>query len=318
MSFSSEVKEELVKKTDSARHCQIAEFAAFMGMSGNVSETDDARVCIEFVTENELTVEKFYELLFKIFGIKEDSDTNIQLRSGKETIIRITAQEDVAKILMTLKWCDDQFTQIEPVFADPRIVRMDCCKKAFIRGAFMERGSISDPNKFYHYEIVCKYEEDAEVLKEMLMFFGMDAKVIARKNSFIVYMKEGNNITDTLNLMGAVVSQMNLYNVMILKGISNDVNRKVNCETANLNKTIEAAVKQIKDIEYIRDTVGLDSLSDGLMQVALLRLENPDMNLKDLGELLDPPVGKSGVNHRLRKIGEKADELRESYGVKCN
>ncbi|MDY4743226.1 MAG: DNA-binding protein WhiA [Lachnospira sp.] len=318
MSFSSEVKEELVKKTDSARHCQIAEFAAFMGMSGNVSETDDARVCIEFVTENELTVEKFYELLFKIFGIKEDSDTNIQLRSGKETIIRITGQEDVAKILMTLKWCDDQFTQIEPVFADPRIVRMDCCKKAFIRGAFMERGSISDPNKFYHYEIVCKYEEDAEVLRGMLMFFGMDAKVIARKNSFIVYMKEGNNITDTLNLMGAVVSQMNLYNVMILKGISNDVNRKVNCETANLNKTIEAAVKQIKDIEYIRDTVGLDSLSDGLMQVALLRLENPDMNLKDLGELLDPPVGKSGVNHRLRKIGEKADELRESYGVKCN
>ena len=310
MSFSSEVNEELVKKTDSARHCQIAEFAAFMGMSGNESETDDARVCIEFVTENELTVEKFYELLFKIFGIKEDSDTNIQLRSGKETIIRITAQEDVEKILMTLKWCDDQFTQIEPVFADPRIVRMDCCKKAFIRGAFMERGSISDPNKFYHYEIVCKYEEDAEVLKEMLMFFGMDAKVIARKNSFIVYMKEGNNITDTLNLMGAVVSQMNLYNVMILKGISNDVNRKVNCETANLNKTIEAAVKQIKDIEYIRDTVGLDSLSDGLMQVALLRLENPDMNLKDLGELLDPPVGKSGVNHRLRKIGEKADELR--------
>ena len=318
MSFSSEVKEELVKKTDSASHCQIAEFAAFMGMSGNVSETDDARVCIEFVTENELTVEKFYELLFKIFGIKEDSDTNIQLRSGKETIIRITGQEDVAKILMTLKWCDDQFTQIEPVFADPRIVRMDCCKKAFIRGAFMERGSISDPNKFYHYEIVCKYEEDAEVLRGMLMFFGMDAKVIARKNSFIVYMKEGNNITDTLNLMGAVVSQMNLYNVMILKGISNDVNRKVNCETANLNKTIEAAVKQIKDIEYIRDTVGLDSLSDGLTQVALLRLENPDMNLKDLGELLDPPVGKSGVNHRLRKIGEKADELRESYGVKCN
>lgn len=310
MSFSSEVKEELVKKTDSARHCQIAEFAAFMGMSGNVSETDDARVCIEFVTENELTVEKFYELLFKIFGIKEDSDTNIQLRSGKETIIRITGQEDVAKILMTLKWCDDQFTQIEPVFADPRIVRMDCCKKAFIRGAFMERGSISDPNKFYHYEIVCKYEEDAEVLRGMLMFFGMDAKVIARKNSFIVYMKEGNNITDTLNLMGAVVSQMNLYNVMILKGISNDVNRKVNCETANLNKTIEAAVKQIKDIEYIRDTVGLDTLKDSLREVAYIRLDNPDMNLKDIGELLVPAVGKSGVNHRLRKISEIADELR--------
>ena len=111
---------------------------------------------------------------------------------------------------------------------------------------------------------------------------------------------------------------MEFENIRILKEVRNSVNRQVNCETANLNKTIEAAVKQIKDIEYIRDTVGLDSLSDGLMQVALLRLENPDMNLNDLGELLDPPVGKSGVNHRLRKIGEKADELRESYGVKCN
>ena len=313
MSFSSEVKEELVKKTDSARHCQIAEFAAFMGMSGNVSETDNGELCLEFVTENELSVEKFSDLLLRIFSIKMDADTNEMVKNGKETIIRITRQSDVAKILQTLKWCDDRFTQIEPVFVDARIVAMDCCKKAFIRGAFMERGSISDPNK--HYEIVCKYEEDADILMDMLRFFGLDAKVIVRKNSFVVYMKEGNNITDTLNLMGAVVSQMNLYNVMILKGISNDVNRKVNCETANLNKTIEAAVKQIKDIELIRDTVGLDSLSDSLMQVALLRLENPDMSLQGLGELLDPPVGKSGVNHRLRKIGEKADELRQSMGI---
>ena len=286
MSFSSEVKEELVKKTDSARHCQIAEFAAFMGMSGNVSETDNGELCLEFVTENELSVEKFSDLLLRIFSIKMDADTNEMVKNGKETIIRITRQSDVAKILQTLKWCDDRFTQIEPVFVDARIVAMDCCKKAFIRGAFMERGSISDPNKFYHYEIVCKYEEDADILMDMLRFFGLDAKVIVRKNSFVVYM-----------------------------GISNDVNRKVNCETANLNKTIEAAVKQIKDIELIRDTVGLDSLSDSLMQVALLRLENPDMSLQGLGELLDPPVGKSGVNHRLRKIGEKADELRQSMGI---
>ena len=239
MSFSSEVKEELVKKTDSARHCQIAEFAAFMGMSGNVRETDNGELCLEFVTDNELSVEKFSDLLLRIFSIKMDADTNKMVKNGKETIIRITRQSDVAKILQTLKWCDDRFTQIEPVFVDARIVAMDCCKKAFIRGAFMERGSISDPNKFYHYEIVCKYEEDADILMDMLRFFGLDAKVIVRKNSFVVYMKEGNNITDTLNLMGAVVSQMNLYNVMILKGISNDVNRKVNCETANLNKTID-------------------------------------------------------------------------------
>jgi len=311
MSFSSEVKDELEKKIDTAKHCQIAEFAAFMGMAGSVNETDDGNLVLEFVTENETALKKFNALLFKIFGIKEDEYKILsENKSGKDYIVRIEDQSQLAGILMTLKWCDDQFTEIEPVFVDPRIVQKDCCKKAFVRGAFMVSGSISDPNKFYHYEIVCRYEEDAESLKDILNFFNMDAKVIVRKNSFIVYLKEGNNITDTLNLMGAVVSQMNLFNVMILKGISNDINRKVNCETANLNKTIEAAVKQIKDIEYIRDTVGLETLKDNLREIAYLRLENPDMNLKDLGEMLDPPVGKSGVNHRLRKLGEMADELR--------
>ena len=314
MSFSSEVKEELVKKTDSARHCQIAEFAAFMGMSGNVSETDNGELCLEFVTENELSVEKFSDLLLRIFSIKMDADTNEMVKNGKETIIRITRQSDVAKILQTLKWCDDRFTQIEPVFVDARIVAMDCCKKAFIRGAFIAAGSISDPNKFYHYEIVCDYEEDAQCLCDMLIFFGLDAKITVRKNDYIVYMKEGSNITDVLNLMGAYVSQMNLYNVMILKEMRNDVNRKVNCETANLNKTVAAAVKQTKDIIYIRDTVGLGSLKDSLRQVAEVRLEHEDMNLKDIGALLDPPVGKSGVNHRLRKISEYAEQLRLERG----
>ena len=275
MSFSSEVKEELVKKTDSARHCQIAEFAAFMGMSGNVSETDNGELCLEFVTENELSVEKFSDLLLRIFSIKMDADTNEMVKNGKETIIRITRQSDVAKILQTLKWCDDRFTQIEPVFVDARIVAMDCCKKAFIRGAFIAAGSISDPNKFYHYEIVCDYEEDAQCLCDMLIFFGLDAKITVRKNDYIVYMKEGSNITDVLNLMGAYVSQMNLYNVMILKEMRNDVNRKVNCETANLNKTVAAAVKQTKDIIYIRDTVGLGSLKDSLRPVSYTHLTLP-------------------------------------------
>ena len=148
----------------------------------------------------------------------------------------------------------------------------------------------------------------------MLIFFGLDAKITVRKNDYIVYMKEGSNITDVLNLMGAYVSQMNLYNVMILKEMRNDVNRKVNCETANLNKTVAAAVMQSKDIIYIRDTFGVGSLKDCLRQVAEVRLEHEDMNLKDKGALLDPPVGKSGVNHRLRKISEYAEQLRLERG----
>ena len=252
-------------------------------------------------------------MLETIFDI-ESSDILYISESSRDTSIRICDQKQVAKILQTLKWTDDTFEHIEPVFVDPRIVQKDCCKKSFIRGAFIAAGSISDPNKFYHYEIVCDYEEDAECLKDMLCFFKLDAKITQRKNSYIVYMKEGSNITDALNLMGAYVSQMDLYNVMILKEMRNDVNRKVNCETANLNKTISAAVKQTRDIEYIRDTVGLSSLKEGLYQVAKIRLEHQDMNLKDIGALLDPPVGKSGVNHRLRKISELADEIRVSRG----
>ena len=263
------------------------------------------------MTENEVVLRKFILLAESIFEM-EEHDFVIEHEGKKNSLIHVYIKEPVyvTKILMTLKWCDEQFTQIEPVFVHPILVQKECCKKAFIRGAYLAAGSISDPNKFYHYEIVCEYEEDAVQLQELLLYFELDAKVIQRKRNYIVYLKEGNNITDVLNLMGAVVSQMNLYNIMILKGMRNDVNRKVNCETANLNKTIEAAVKQIRDIEYLRDTVGLESLSDGLRQVAYVRLENPDMNLKDIGERLNPTVGKSGVNHRLRKISEMAEQLR--------
>lgn len=313
MSFSSEVKKELEGKIDSARHCQIAEFAAIMGMSGRVRRSSGGDIQIELITENEIARSKFAALLLKIFNIEQTDIIELSVE-GKSSSLIVADPVYVAKILQTLKWTDDRFDSIEPVFVDPRIIQKDCCKKSFIRGAFISAGSISDPNKFYHYEIVCDYEEDAQNLKEMLCFFNLDAKVTTRKNSYIVYMKEGNNITDALNLMGAYISQMNLYNVMILKDMRNDVNRKVNCETANLNKTVAAAVKQIKDIEYISSTVGLDALKDNLKQVAIIRLENQDMSLKDIGDLLDPPVGKSGVNHRLRKISEIADEIRLSRG----
>ena len=315
MSFSSDVKEELETKIDTAKHCQIAEYAALMAFGGRIRRNIGGEMQVEFATENELVSKVYIEMISKLFGIKEhDIDVTIEGKTNRIFHMVIKKPEHVAQVLMTLKWCDEQFTTVQPVFVDARLIQKECCKRAFIRGAFLAAGSISDPNKFYHYEIVCEYEEDAEIMKDILCFFHLDAKVIARKRSYVVYMKEGNNITDVLNLMGAFVSQMNLYNVMILKGISNDVNRKVNCETANLNKTIEAAVKQIRDIEYIRDTIGLEDLKDNLIEVAYIRLENPDMNLKDIGDLLDPVVGKSGVNHRLRKISEIAEELRVERG----
>ena len=141
--------------------------------------------------------------------------------------------------------------------------------------------------------------------------FQLDAKIVKRKKYYVVYIKEGSQIVDVLNVMEAPVSLMELENIRILKEMRNSVNRQVNCETANINKTVAASVKQIRDIEYIRDTIGFESLPENLEQVAQARLLKPDATLKELGEALEPPVGKSGVNHRLRRLSELAEKLRE-------
>ena len=142
----------------------------------------------------------------------------------------------------------------------------------------------------------------------------MDGKVVRRKKSFVVYLKEGTQIVDIMNVMEEHVCLIELENVRILKEMRNSVNRKVNCETANINKTVSAAVKQVEDITYLRDTIGFENLPENLVEAALARLENPEAALKELGEALTPPVGKSGINHRLRKLSEMADKVRQERG----
>jgi DNA-binding protein WhiA len=173
-------------------------------------------------------------------------------------------------------------------------------------------GSISDPEKSYHLEINSPGKEKALQVAGCVKAFELDAKIVERRKYQITYLKEGSNIADMLNVMGAHISLLEFENIRIVKDLRNDVNRKVNCETANMDKTVKAAVKQVEDINYIMNTVGLDSLDDALADVARVRLEYQDASLKDLGAMLSPPVGKSGVNHRLRKISQIADEIREN------
>ena len=194
---------------------------------------------------------------------------------------------------------------------DPALLKKTCCKRAFLRGAFLCVGSMSAPEKGYHLEFVCSSEEKAAQLQEVIHGFGIEAKIVLRKKYYVVYLKESEAIVDLLNVMEAHVALMNLENLRILKEMRNSINRRVNCETANINKTVSAAMKQISDIEYIRDTVGFESLPAGLAEIARVRLEKPEATLKELGEDLEPPVGKSGVNHRLRKLCEMAERLRE-------
>ena len=187
-------------------------------------------------------------------------------------------------------------------------------KRAFLRGAFLAKGTISDPDKSYHFEIVTDEKKDAVFLKKLMENFGISPKSSIRRGKQVVYLKEANEIADILNVMEAPKALMNFENARIVREVRGNINRQVNCETANINKTVAASMKQIEDIHYISATVGMDALDENLQQIAKLRLENTEIPLSELGKLADPPIGKSGVNHRMRKLSEIAQELREQRG----
>lgn len=313
MSFSSKLKEELSRQISPARHCQIAEMAAIISLCGKIMISEDDRYTIKIHTENVAVARKYFTLLKKTFNISTDVSIrrNAYLNKNRTYTVTIREHEDALRVLHAVKLLDENGEVGENLNVVQNVViQQSCCRRAFIRGAFLSSGSISDPEKFYHFEIVCATEEKAEQLKNIIATFDLEAKIVKRKRYYVAYIKEGNQIVDILNVMEAPITLMELENIRILKDMRNSVNRQVNCETANINKTVSAAVKQIEDIEYIKDTIGLDDLPDNLREVARERLERPESTLKELGEALDPPVGKSGVNHRLRKLCDLAGRLR--------
>lgn len=287
MSFSANIKEELAKHISQARHCQIAELSAIMHFCGQYGLGSDGSLTIGFQTENEAVVRKCFTLLKKTYNI----DTGMGI-SGAEK------EKLIAKF----------GSLSEPV--DPLLIKNACCRRSFLRGAFLCCGSMSDPQKGYHLEFVCSYREQAEQLREVIAQFDIEAKIVSRKKYFVVYLKEGAGIVDLLNVMEAHVALMELENLRIVKEMRNSINRRVNCEAANISKTVHASARQVEDIQYIKEHYGFSKLPDNLREMAEVRLEHPDAALKELGEYLNPPVGKSGVNHRLRKLSELADRLR--------
>ena len=287
MSFSSEVKQELCGRVSAARHCQLAELAAILHFCGQYGRDAEGHYTIGLQTENEMIVRKCFTLLKKTFNIDTD---NFAFEDQMQDLFRKVGnpEETVSALLL----------------------KNACCQRAFLRGAFLSVGSISDPRKAYHLEFVCPTMEKAEQLRDVIQGFEVPAKIVTRKKYKVVYLKEGSGIVDLLSVMEAHVSLMKLENLRILKEMRNSINRRVNCETANISKTVSAASRQISDIEFLRDTIGFSKLPAQLQEMAQVRLENPDAPLKDLGRLLDPPVGKSGVNHRLRKLSELAESVR--------
>lgn len=183
-------------------------------------------------------------------------------------------------------------------------------KRAFLRGAFISAGSINDPEKGYHLEIVCDAKRLSEFLKDLIESFGITGHITERSGRWVVYMNDGDDISDFLKCIEAPASLMKFENVRIIREMRGTVNRKVNCETANINKSVQAAGRQIADIELIKKTIGLEKLDENLREICRVRWENPDVSLEELGRLLSPPLGKSGVNHRLRKISNIAEKIR--------
>ena len=300
MSFSGTVKEELATQISPARHCQLAELAALIHFSGRTIE-GGGHLCLE--TENEAVARKCFTIFKKAFNID-----NV-VTDGKGRLLPDDESETKVIQALHLGGSDGRAITLEAPVSS-LLIKNSCCARAYLRGAFLSIGSMSDPEKSYHLEFVCSERSQAEQLKNIIQEFHIEAKVIKRKKYDVVYLKEGAAIVDLLNVMGAHISLMNLENLRIVKEMRNSINRRVNCETANISKTVTAASKQIEDILLIRDKYGFDNLPDNLRQMAEIRLEYPDAALKELGSYLEPSVGKSGVNHRLRRLSEIADGIR--------
>ena len=345
MSFSGAVKEELARQMPSSRHCQIAELASMLQYGDAFEKTENAQgvaLQIKLQGENLSLFRKCNTLLIQTLHIRpgisgltaasmlalEEKDMSSFFEEDKETdnvrqmhTMIIDEMQSIKQLCDVFKISNELFTDNPGSQADttaymrtrtvnPLLIKNVCCKRAFLRGAFLAIGSMSNPEKGYHLEYVCQNEEQAYQLQGVISSFDVEARIIARKKYQVVYVKEGEGIVELLNIMGAHVSLMNFENLRILKEMRNDINRKVNCEAANITKTVNASTKQIEDISYIRDHYGFSRLSDTLREMAEVRLDYPDATLKELGEYLNPVVGKSGVNHRLRKLSELAEKLR--------
>ena len=310
MSFSSGVKEELASQNPPARHCRIALIAALFHMCPYLKKD-----CAGIRTESEAAASAFEAALRRV--LPDPVEVN---RSGRETTVTVHGEEQVRRFLEMMKL--DTVISPESLEEDGKelvrcaripsiLLQKTCCRRAFLRGLFLAAGSVSDPSKSYHLEIAPLLETEADQIMKLLSSIGFSAKCTRRKGRCVVYLKEGAQISNFLGATGATGSLMKLENARILRDIAGNINRQVNFEAANLKKTGIASERQLGDIALIERTVGVSSLPPILQEAARLRVENPDKSLQELAESCHPPVGRSGMNHRLQRIARIAEKIRE-------
>lgn len=301
MSYSAMLKSELANLgRDVVRHCLICELYAIIRTSAQVCEKY-GQAFISLSCENIFLASKFSNLLYAAFGFRAEVSVRTSSKSKKQHFLIFASGDNAVKVLKAIR--------------SSMLLKQACCKQAYLKGVFLCCASVSDPGKNYHLEFVFYNNDTAKELMDILEYFEVSSKLTKRKKSYVAYIKDGEKISQVLGLLGAGKQLLDFENLRVFKTVSNEVNRKVNCETANMAKTAKAFVSFQEDIEYIEKTRGISYLSKPLKEVAELKLEHTSATLKEIGELLTPPISKSGVNHRLRKISEIADELRgDLYG----
>ena len=291
MSFSSDIKQELNKNSNLANKNIVKQELVGYLISGNINIVNNKE--IKFSTESDYNINRFSKLLTNL-----DINHSIDM-VGKNFVITLKTKE-----IEFIEY-DKETVKIKEVPENQEE------KKAIIRGTFMGAGSINNPEREYHLEMEVTNEQNMNTVLDLLLEFGIKAKYMEAKNKYYIYLKEGEEISKFLALIGAAKAVMKFEDIRIQKEMRGKVNRLVNCETANLNKTINASIEQIAAIRKLQENGEFKKLDDNLKEIALLRLENPDMSLIELGKKLKVPIGKSGVNYRLRKIMEISNGLVE-------
>lgn len=308
MSFAADVKKELTSLTVQ-RNLAQAELAALIRMNGSLSLSNHQFV-LNVQTENAAIARRIFTLLKEHYDVRSELLVRRKMKLKKNNVYIVRLKQETQKILLDLDIMDGLMFQSH--IAD-EIKQSDEKMRAYLRGAFLASGSVNNPETSrYHLEISSIYEEHNQDICDLLNQFDLNARTLERRNGYITYLKGAEKIADFLTLIGATNSMLKFEDVRIVRDMRNSVNRLVNCETANMNKTIDAASKQIENIHFIETTVGLQSLPEKLQEIAELRIQNPEISLKELGEMIPSgAISKSGINHRIRKINDFADNLRK-------
>lgn len=310
MSFSADVKNEIINQTEMTKRQRIARLLGMLCFGARISDSKDG-FRLKFATENPKIARTLYQLIKNDCAIK----ANLRVFRGPKSVVYFVTLEDTLEIndlfhtTGILKRSED-IAGFSTFRINPSYISDTAEKKAFIRGAFLASGSVITPQKNCHLEFVTSHQRLCSDMEQLLTEFDLSAKTVVRKSNYVIYFKNSSDVADILTILGAYDSLMEYHNIKILKDVRNSINRKMNCDTANMTKTIDAAFKQAQAIEKLERLGVLDKLSEQLQEIARLRLEYKELGLKELGAMMNPPLGKSGVNHRLRKLVEEADRYK--------